>query len=181
MIPVLVVRGRATARVFHRLLEPEFGSEVRVFDTEHAEQAVSLARSILLRRQAVVALVTDSTPQALRQTHRSLVYLLISVECADLWKLVLMVPRTEVLLFHDKRVLRPLLGREPTAEEWLRGQSEPRQVLQQALGLEGAELDAELCRRLERVDLEPLLEHPSVRQVRQFFQAHRDGRVALPF
>ena len=59
MIPVLIVRGRATARVFHRLLEPELGSEIRVFDTEHAEQAVSLARAILLRRQSVVAGPSD--------------------------------------------------------------------------------------------------------------------------
>jgi hypothetical protein len=31
------------------------------------------------------------------------------------------------------------------------------------------------------VDVSPLAEHSSVRQVRQFFRDHRDGRASLPF
>ena len=181
MIPVLIVRGRAASRVFRGLLEPEFGRELRVFDAEQAGECVSLARSVLLHRKSCVALVTDARPEELRQTHRSIVYLLISVDCADLWKLVLMVPRTEVLLFHARSVLRGVLGREATEAEWTRGQTEPRAVLEEALGLVGGDLDEALCRRLETVDVAPLAEHPAVCQVRRFFRDHRDGCVALPF
>lgn len=181
MIPALVVRGQAMARVFRKLLEPEFGPELRVAAENHVEGSVAAARSKLLRRKYVVALVTDTKPEELRQTHRSMVYLLIGAGCADLWKLVLMVPQTEVLLFQDRGVLRQLLGREPTEEELTRGQTEPRRVLEEALGLEWLALDEELCRRLESVDLSPLAEHPSVRQVREFFRAHREGRASLPF
>ncbi len=181
MIPALVVRGAAVARVFRTLLEPEFGPEFRVFDENSAGTSVMAAKSMLLRRKYVVALVTDTKPEEIRQTHRSMVYLLISAGCADLWKLVLMVPETEVLLFQDWGVLRQLLGREPREEELTRGQTEPRRVLEEALGFEGYALDQELCRRLESVDVSPLAEHPSVQQVREFFRAHREGRASLPF
>jgi hypothetical protein len=169
------------ARVFRKLLEPEFGPHLRVVESDYVGESVSSAKSILLRRKSVVALVTDAKPEEVRQTHRSMVYLLISAACADLWKLVLLVPETEVLLFQDRGVLRQLLGREPTEEELIRGQTEPRRTLEQALGFEWLALDAELCRRLETVDVSPLAEHRSVQQVRQFFRDHRDGRASLPF
>jgi hypothetical protein len=181
MIPALVVRGQAMARVFRKLLEPEFGPELRLVEEDSAGGSVIAAKSILLRRRYVVALVTDTKPEEIRQTHRSIVYLLISAACADQWKLVLMAPETEVLLFKDRGVLRQLLGREPTQEELIRGQTGPRRVLEEALGFEGLALDEELCRRLARVDVSPLAEHSSVRQVREFFRAHREGRASLPF
>ncbi len=181
MIPVLVVRGEAMARVFLKLLEPEFGRELRVVGSNYVGSSVTSARSILLHRKSAVALVTDAKPEELRQTHRSIVYLLSGAGCVDLWKITLLVPETEVLLFQDRGVLRQLLGREPTEEELLRGQTEPRRTLEQALGFEWLALDAELCRRLETVDVSPLAEHSSVRQVRQFFRDHRDGRASLPF
>jgi hypothetical protein len=181
MIPVLIVRGEAMAQVFRKLLEPEFGRELRVSESNYVGSSVTSARSTLLRRKYVVALVTDAKPEELRQTHRSIVYLLSGVACADLWKISLLVPETEVLLFQDRGVLRQLLGREPTEEELIRGQTEPRRTLEQALGFEWLALDAELCRRLETVDVSPLAEHSSVRQVRQFFRDHRDGRASLPF
>jgi hypothetical protein len=181
MIPVLVIRGQAMGRVFRKLLEPECGSELRVATANYAGDSVASARSKLLRRKYVVALVTDSKPEELRQTHRSMVYLLISAGCADLWKLVFLVPETEVLLFQDRGVLRQLLRREPTEEELTRGRTEPRRVLEEALGFEWLDLDEELCRRLEGVDVSPLAEHPSVQQVREFFRAHREGRASLPF
>jgi hypothetical protein len=181
MIPALIVRGEAMALVFRKLLEPELGPELRVFDAYSAGSSVSLARSILLNRKSVVALVTDSKPDELRQMHRSIAYLLISVDCADMWKFVLLVPETEVLLFQDQGVLRQLLGREPREEELTRGRTRPRRTLEQLLRFKGSALDEELCRRLETVDVSPLSEHPAVRQVRQFFQAHREGRASLPF
>jgi hypothetical protein len=181
MIPALIVRGRAMALVFRKLLGPELGRELRVVDSSDVGSSVSLARSILLNRESIAALVTDAKPDELRQTHRSIAYLLISVACADLWKFVLLVPETEVLLFQDRGVLRQVLGREPTEEELVRGQTEPRRTLEELLGLEGLALDRELCRRLETVDVSPLAEHPAVQQVRQFFQAHREGRASLPF
>jgi hypothetical protein len=181
MIPCLVIRGQANARVFRKLLEPEFGRELRVVDSDCVGSSVSLARSILLNRKSVVALVTEAKPDELRQTHRSIAYLLLSVACADLWKFVLLVPETEVLLFQDRGVLRQVLGREPTEEELTRGRSEPRRTLEELLGLKRLALDGELGRRLEAVDVSPLAEHPAVQQVRQFFQAHREGRAPLPF
>nr|AYM52399.1 hypothetical protein [Cystobacter sp.] len=181
MIPVLIVRGQAMALVFRKLLEPEFGRELRVLESEYVGSSVSLARSILLNRKSIVAVVTDAKPEELRQTHRSIVYLLISVACADLWKVSLLVPETEVLLFQEQEVLRQVLGREPTEEEVTRGQTEPRRVLEERLGLERRALDEELCRRLETVDVSSLAGQPAVQQVRQFFRAHREGRASLPF
>ncbi len=169
------------ALVFRKLFEPEFGRGLRVIESNYVGSSVSTARSILRDRDTAVALVTDAKPEELRQTHRSIVYLLSGVGCADLWKISLLVPETEVLLFQDRGVLRQLLGREPTEEELLRGQTEPRRTLEQALGFEWLALDEELCRRLETVDVSPLAEHRSVQQVRQFFRDHRDGRASLPF
>ncbi|PTL79946.1 hypothetical protein [Vitiosangium sp. GDMCC 1.1324] len=179
MIPVLIVRGKAMVLVFRKLLEPEFGRELRVLESDHAGDGVSLARSILLNRKSIVALVADAKPEEVRETHRSIVYLLISVACADLWKITLMVPQMEVLLFLDRGVLRQVLGREPTEEELTRGRTEPRRVLEEQLGLQKWELDEELCRRLETVDVSSLAEHPAVQQVRQFFRDHREGRSSL--
>lgn len=181
MIPALVVRGKAMALVFKKLLEPEFGRELRVLDVDHMGEAASLARSILSNRKAIVAVVGEATQEELRILHRHLVFLLINVECADLWKISMIVPQTEVLLFLDREVLRQVLGREPTEEELVRGRTEPRRVLEEQLGLERWDLDEELCRRLERVDVSALAEHPAAQQVREFFRAHREGRASLPF
>lgn len=181
MIPVLVVRGKAMALVFKKLLEPEFGRELRVLDARHMGDAVSLARSVLRNRKSIVAVVGEAKPEELRMTHRYLVFLLINVESADQWKISLVVPQTELLLFLDRGVLRQVLGREPTEEERVRGQTDPRRFLEEQLGLEGWDLDEELYRRLEPVDVSSLADHPAVQQVREFFQAHREGRASLPF
>lgn len=181
MIPVLVVRGKAMALVFKKLLEPEFGRELRVLDADHMGEALSLARSALRHRKSIVALVGEATPEELRMTHRYLVFLLINVESADMWKISLVVPQTEVLLFLDRGVLRQVLGREPTEEELVRGRTEPRRVLEAHFGLERRDLEEELCRRLETADVSPLADHPAVQQVREFFRAHREGRASLSF
>ncbi|MFL5351097.1 hypothetical protein [Archangium sp.] len=179
MIPALVVRGRAMALVFKKLLEPEFGRELRVLDVDHMGEAASLARSILSNRKAIVAVVGEATQEELRMMHRHLVFLLINVECADLWKISMIVPQTETLLFLDRGLVRLALGREPTEEEMVRGRTESRRVLEEQLGLERRKLDEELCRRLETADVSPLADHPAVQQVREFFRAHREGRASL--
>jgi hypothetical protein len=179
MIPALVVRGKAMALVFKKLLEPEFGRELRVLDVDHMGEAASLARSILSNGKAIVAVVGEATQEEVRMLHRHLVFLLINVECADLWKISMIVPQTETLLFLDRGVARQVLGREPTEEEMVRGRTEPRRVLEAHFGLERWDLDEELCRRLEPVDVSLLADHPSVQQVREFFRAHREGRASL--
>ena len=183
MIPCLVVRGEANALVLRKLLEPEFGPELRVLGTDVFSESVSLARSVLSNRKAIVALVagTRSTElQKIRELHRFLVYALVQIECPDLWKVVLVVPDTEVMLFQDRNVLRQVLGREPTDEELTRGQTEPVQLLEEVLGLKNNILrDEELCRRLASVDVSCLAEHPVVQQVRRFFRDHREGRSTL--
>ena len=184
MIPCLVVRGEATALVLRKLLEPEFGPGLRVLGTDVFSESVSLARSVLGNRKAIVALVVGTRSAELkkiRELHRFLVYTLVQVEYPDSWKVVLVVPDAEVMLFQDREVLRQVLGREPTAEEWTRGQSEPLGVLAEVFGLEERRLDQELCRRLETVDVSCLAEHPVVQQVRRFFQDHREGRSTLVF
>ncbi|MCY1073839.1 hypothetical protein [Archangium lansingense] len=182
MIPCLVVRGEANALVLRKLLEPEFGPELRVLGTDFFSESVSLARSVLSNRKAIVALVADTRStelQRIRELHRFLVYALVQIECPDLWKVVLVVPDTEILLFQNRDVLRQVLGREPTEEEWTRGQTEPLRVLEEVFGLKEIRLDKELCRRLETVDVSCLSEHPAVQQVRQFFRDHREGRSTL--
>ena len=185
MIPCLVVRGEANALVLRKLLEPEFGPELRVLGTDVFSESVSLARSVLSNRKAIVALVAGTRSaelQKIRDLHRFLVYALVQIENTDLWKVVLVVPDTEVMLFQDRGVLRQVLGREPTDEEWTRGQSEPLRVLEEVLGLKNnVMLDEELCRRLEPVDVSCLAGHFVVQQVREFFQAHREGRTTLVF
>lgn len=185
MIPCLVVRGEANALVLRKLLEPEFGPELRVLGTDVFSESVCLARSVLGNRKAIVALVAGTRSAELhkiRELHRFLVYALVQVEDTDLWKVVLVVPEAEVMLFQDRNVLRQVLGREPTEEEWTRGQSEPLQVLKAVFGLENnILLDEELCRRLETVDVSCLAGHSVVQQVRQFFRDHREGRSTLVF
>ncbi|MFY0526243.1 hypothetical protein ACN28I_24945 [Archangium gephyra] len=184
MIPCLVVRGEVNALVLRKLLEPEFGPELRVLGTDVFSESVSLARSVLSNRKAIVALVAGTRSaelQKIRELHRFLVYALVQVDYTDLWKVVLVVPDAEVMLFQDRNVLRQVLGREPTEEEWTRGQTEPLRVLEAVFGLERIPLDEELCRRLEPVDVSCLAGHFVVQQVREFFQAHREGRTTLVF
>ena len=182
MIPCLVLRGEANASVFRKLLEPEFEGALRVLGTDVFSESVSLARSVLSNRKAIVALVAGTQSaelQKIRELHRFLVYALVQIECPDLWKVVLVVPDAEVLLFQDRGVLRQVLGREPTEEELTRGRCDPVPVLEELFGLKRRPLDKELCRRLEKVDVSSLAEHPAVQQVRQFFRDHREGRSSL--
>lgn len=184
MIPCLVVRGEVNALMLRKLLEPEFGPELRVLGTDVFSESVSLARSVLSNRKAIVALVAGTRSaelQKIRELHRFLVYALVQVEYTDLWKVVLVVPDAEVMLFQDRSVLRQVLGREPTEEEWTRGQTEPLRVLEEVFGLQRIRLDKELCRRLETVDVSCLAGHSVVQQVRRFFQDHREGRSTLVF
>lgn len=182
MIPCLVVRGEANALVLRKLLEPEFGPELRVLGTDVFSESVSLARSVLSNRKAIVALVAGTRSaerQKIRELYRFLIYALVQIDYPDLWKVVLVVPEAEVLLFQERGVLSQVLGREPTDEELTRGRTEPLLVLEELLGFKKLRLDEELCRRLEKVDVSALAGHPAVQQVRQFFRDHREGRSSL--
>jgi hypothetical protein len=182
MIPCLVIRGEANALVFRKLLEPELGRDLRVLGTDVFSESVSLARSVLSNRKAIVALVVGTRSaehQEVRELHRFLVYALVQIECPDLWKIVLVVPEAEVLLFQEQGILRQVLGREPTEEELTRGRAEPLRVLEEIFGLREVLLDEELCRRLEKVDVSSLAAHPAVEQVRRFFRDHKEGRFSL--
>jgi hypothetical protein len=133
--------------------------------------AESLARSFLVRTGSNVALVVDADttdPNLIEDRKRFLSRSLGEISSPSAWKVVVIAPEIEVLLFEDRKVIEELVGHPISDTDYTSGLYEPRAVLRRIFKNKPL---AEVYRsRLPKVDLDRIREIPSIRELQSFMK-----------
>ena len=136
-------------------------------------EAESLASSILAGLREPVVLVVDADSRDARrieEQRRDFADLLGMHAPGSMWRVVLMVPEIEALLFRDPGLVREALDVELDERLLYRAKYEPRAVLKELLAEAGVSYQ-DLLMRLEEADLSVLLDAPEIRQIMDFSAA----------
>ena len=134
--------------------------------------ADSLARSYLTDPQTRVVLVVDadtSDPNLVEDRKRFLRHSLGQIAQNTRWRVVVIAPETERLLFDNRSILEDLVQHKVTDTEFVEGQYSPNRVLQQLAGLSKMQLHE----RLAKINLDPIKKQPEIQDIRQFFGSKR--------
>jgi hypothetical protein len=182
MPPYLITQREADARLLCKLLGPKLSGRLRVDVAEVWSDCVSRARSRLGEGHPVALVLDAGSRKALKVAkHRDFLRFALTLVAPDfMWRVILIQPELPRLYFREPSVLRQLVGHEPTEAQLARARSKPRRVLAELLGVPLPQLDAELCRRLETVDVSPLAPLPSMQRLRRFLQSRTESRSPFP-
>jgi hypothetical protein len=145
------------------------GQELQVVAANGRYGVQSRARTILTVLREPVAVVVDADtvePEAVAEQRDLLEMQLGQAAPPSEWKIVIVAPTLQALLFQKERVRRALLQREPSAEQLQRAPSRPKQVLGELLGEQ--DFLQVLRQRMKQVDLFPLWETEELRPVEAF-------------
>lgn len=178
----LITQRQADSRLLRQLLGPELSGRLRVDVVPVWSDCVAAARSRLGEGHPVALVLDAGSRQALKvEKHRDFLQFALTLAAPDfMWRLILVKPAIPRLYFREPSVLRQLVGHEPTEAQLARARAKPRLVLAELLGVPLSLLDAELCRRLEAVDVSPLAQLPSMRRLRRFLQSRTESRAPFP-
>jgi hypothetical protein len=165
----VITEGPADAALLEAVLalDPNV-ADVRVVAAGGWSSADSLARSMLIHGREDVALVVDADstdPVVVNERQRFLEGSLREVVPTAEWRVFVIAPEVEALLFEDPAVAETVAGRPLSEAELVRGRFQPREVLRQLLN--GHSL-TEAMGRLRHLDLSPLQQLPIVRELRDF-------------
>jgi hypothetical protein len=175
MSATIVTEGSVDKALLERLLacHPRLrGNGIQVRDAGGRYGAQSKARTILTLRRESVAVVSDADTldaEAIAEQRNLLEMQLGQAAPASEWRVILLAPEVEVLLFRDEQLRRSLLPREPSPEQLEHACSSPKQVLAELFAQAGEQpFPDALLRRLERADMSSLWETPELRPLAEF-------------
>ena len=172
-----VTPGEAASMLFQRMLEPELGDAVDFYAAGFGASVI--VRSGQLARKgnmvAIVVNVESCEPVSIRSERLTCEALLSRYAPSDQWKMYLMVPQWETLLFHPD-MLPQVAQCKPTLEQLQRARTQPRLVLQELRGVKEPQLynfghDMELARHLRTVDTSPLRSLSLYQDILTFFRS----------
>ncbi len=166
MICHVVTEGKSDVTLLTELLGTEASEIIEAGGWSGAD---AYARSILAARKEPVALVIDagtSDPNRVMERRQFMENSLGQVGPHDLWRVYLVVPEIEALLFTDRDLLEGLVEQAISEEDYIRGRYEPKKVLEKLLN--GKPRQKVFEDRLPKLDLSSLYQLPLVRELRQF-------------
>jgi predicted ATP-dependent endonuclease of OLD family len=178
----IVVEGPSDVVLLRELLRPDFDPEkhnIRIVEGGGWSGADSLARTILVVRKEPVVLVVDAdttVPERIREHQQFLDGSLGQVGARTPWRVFLAVPEIEALLFTDRQTLENLVGKRVSQEQFIRGQYEPRKVLDKLLS--GQSYAQVFEQRLPQMDLSAVREQPLIRELKEFLAGVMQRAVA---
>ncbi|QSQ23453.1 hypothetical protein JY651_00245 [Pyxidicoccus parkwayensis] len=172
MIPHVITSSHSAVLVLKKLLGPELAGKVRLKNGGNWDGAVTQTSSRMVNRLDIALVIGPSKkPSANQREYDKLrVYgFLRHTPLAALLRVFFLRTPPEGLLFLDPDIIRQLVGREPTPEQFARARMRPRKVLAELLEVKPARVATALRPRLEKVDLTPLLSSvPDLRRLRKF-------------
>lgn len=175
MIAYIVCEGNSDVELLQRVLPNELLNGIEIVAAGGLSAIKSLSRSLLVRRQAPVAIVADAdsiAPDLVQERRSSIEELVESVAIDTPVKVILAVPSIEIIFFQDERLLSRLLGYEPSQEILNLAISQPHSVLMQLLTQpHGRYNQSHLLAQLTSDDIQHLRSHPVIREIIQFLQA----------
>jgi hypothetical protein len=128
----IVTEGEWDRSLLQHLLPPDVAEDVTIVTAGGGSGAVSMARSLLVRRQAPVALVVDAdsiSPALVRERALSLRELLRSVSVNTPAEVFLAVPEMGVVFFQSPGLLERILGVEIPDTLSILAEARPKEAL----------------------------------------------------
>jgi|GEM_PF-5172516 5S rRNA maturation endonuclease (ribonuclease M5) len=179
----IVVEGAREAVLIRQLLRPDFDESSQHFKIVVGggySSSESLTRSLLIERRKPVILIVDADSTDSETRQQFLESSIGHYVDRRLWKVFVVTPTLESLLFSDKVLLETLVGQSVSEITLIQGQYEPLPTLKRLLpDAENLEIFTE---RLENTDLTILHSHHFVQELRHCltgFLAPNDVSLAV--
>jgi hypothetical protein len=183
MIAYLVCEGARDVQLLRRILPGELLSNVEIIPAGGLSAIKSLARSLIVRRQAPVVIVMDAdviTPEQVEERLKDTEEIVESVAVNTPVKVILAVPSIETIFFQDVSLLSRLLGYAPSQDMLSLAIYQPwqalRELISQSKKYQG---QSQLIEQLTDEDLEILRKTSVIQEIIQFLQSVRETVVAL--
>jgi hypothetical protein len=178
MTAYLVCEGAADAQLLKRILSEEVLHSLEIVAAGGLSSAKSMARSLVVRRQAPVAIVIDSDSIALDQVEdrrRTTEDIVKGVASNTPVKVILAVPTIEAMFFQDIALLSRIVGCDPSPDILEMAVAQPLQALTQLISQSQPYLNqSQLIEQLTADDLAILRKTPLVQEIIQFLQSVRE-------
>jgi hypothetical protein len=173
----VVTEGAADAEFLRRILSTAKLPEFHVSSAGAKSSAISLAKSILLRRGVPVAVVLDAdTLDEGSVAEQEMVYydLLRPASPRVPFRVFFAVPALEGILFSDPAALSHIVGKPISAAAARDAEFRPAQVLQDLMGTgANGNWHAQLVERIQPLQAASLAKHPLVRDLAEFIRHPR--------
>jgi hypothetical protein len=183
MTAYLVCEGDRDAQLLKRVLPEEILNNVEIIPAGGLSAIKSLARSLIVRRQAPVAIVIDAdviAPEQVEERLKDAEEIVESVAANTPVKVILAVPAIEIIFFQDVSLLSRLLEYSPSQEMLSLAIYQPWQALTQLISQSNKyQSQSGLIEQLTNEDLEILRKTPVIQEIIQFLQSVRETAVAL--
>jgi hypothetical protein len=183
VIAYIICEGDSDVELLHGILPKEILKDVEIVAAGGLSAIKSLSRSLLVRRQAPLAIVADAdstVPDLVQERLNSIEEIVKSVAINTPVKVILAVPSIEVIFFEDHSLLPRLLGYNLSQEMLSLATSQPKDVLQQLLSQSQAgDASISLQKRLTSENLEILRKSSVIKELIQFLQFVKEPAKAL--
>ena len=183
MTAYLICEGTRDAQLLKRVLPEEILNNVEIIPAGGISAVKSLARSLIVRRQAPVAIVMDADvtiPEQVEERLKDTEEIVGSVAANTPVKVILAVPTIETIFFQDISLLSHLLGYAPSQEMLSLAIYQPWQVLTQLISQSKKyQSQSQLIEQLTHQDLEILRKTPVIQEIILFLQSVRETADVL--
>lgn len=177
---VVVTEGPSDEILIRHLLRLENSDpHIKVVAAGGWSAADSLARSFLARGSGDVALIVDAdaTDEPLVEERRHFLEgSLAAIASAGRFRVVVVAPELEAVLFQDPDVLEAIVRRPVSPSDLIRGHYEPKKVLLDLLG--GVSRTEAFKERLPSLNLDRIRDHPAIQELSGFVQQSLARAVA---
>jgi len=136
MIAYVVTEGPLDVELLRRVAPEDLREGVKFVDGGRLYAAISLARSLIVRRQTPVAIVVDAgavSQEFVRERRRSIEESIEYVAGNVPFKVILAVPEMEAIFFEDTAPLERVFGHSIPESVRMRADARPREALEQLL------------------------------------------------
>jgi hypothetical protein len=169
MMDNVVITESESDAAFVRSLIGRGSDKMRYIPAGSWSSADSLARSYLTDPKTKVAIVVDadsSDPNQVEERKRFLRRSLGQIADKTRWRVIVIAPEVERLLFDDRHILEELVQDKVSDTDFVEGQYNPKKVLQRIAAIP----TSELFERLATINLAPIQDTPDINALRQFFE-----------
>jgi hypothetical protein len=177
------VEGPTDAELLQRVLPPELSNDVQVVEAGGSDRIPSLARSVLVRRQAPVAVLMDSDsldPNLIEERRGGTEELIQAAASAIPVKVIAAVPEIEAWLFAAPEVIERTLEEKVDGDLVSLGKRDPKGVLELLASRSQKVWNfGEAIRQLDENDIARIRALPEVTALIEFIRdVQKNGRAA---
>jgi hypothetical protein len=178
MTAYLVCEGARDAQLLKRVLPEELLHNLEIIPAGGLSAIKSLARSLIVRRQAPVAIVMDADviiPEQVEERLKDTEKIISSVAANTPVKVILAIPTIETIFFQDISLLSRLLGSTPSQDILSLAIYQPWEALKKLIAQsEKYQSQSQLVEQLTNEDLEILRKTTVIKEIVQFLQSVRE-------